>query len=605
MAYNIAYIYQVIDKFTAPLRKITAANTQFNRNMNQSAQSLGKISKGFSSLTNVASAAAGAIGGKIVLDQFVGFETSMNKLESVSFATGGEMAKMRDIAKDLGAKTQFSASEAAQGMIYLKMAGLSTKDVMEAIPQTLQLAAAGGIELGQAADIATNVLGQMGLGVKDLTHVNDVLALAQSKANFSIQELYEAIRPIGTTASNLGIGLEELTAYLGAMANAGEKGSLAGTLLRNAFTELAAPTKDQIKGYKKLGLNLSEFISKSGKITNFKYLLNELRRLNKEGKLSVGALQKLYGDRGFRAIQILAGKAGEGVAQFEEELVKANDTSKRASEIQMKGLPGALKSLKSAFEAVNIAIMESGVDQVIIDISNSITQMARSLSKSSPGMLKFIGLTGLIGTILATVMGALAIVIPLFSSLGTVAAGVFGALAAWSPFLTWLSGAAFPAIGTAIAGLAVPIAVFLAAFAAIGAVVYQVWKNWDYFTTYFKDDLLWMFDNVKAFGKYLLEKLTFLPLVNQIIYLVDLLGKLNEKFSLTKRVAGFFGFGGEKETEKPTETTSIVARNQATQNSNLNGKIVIAPEKGSRVTSAVMETSVPGKLGFNIAGAHP
>ena len=574
MAFSLSYIYRIIDKYSAPLAKINAANEKFKKGVKKSSARMEKMKGGMSSLSSIAAAAGAAIGGKAMMDKFVGFDSAMNKLESVTFAGGEQMAAMRDKAKELGATTKFTASDAAEGMTYLAMAGLSTDKVLKAIPGTLQLAAAGGLELGQAADIATNVLGQMGMEVEELTRVNDVLALAQSKANFNITELFEAMRPVGTTAKNLGIDLEELTSYLGAMANAGEKGSIAGTLLRNAFTELAAPSEKQIKQYKKLGLNLGAFITKSGKIKNFKYLITELRRLNKEGKLSVGALQQLYGDRGFRAMQILSGKAGEGIEQLEKDLRNAAGSAERAAQIQMKGLPGVLASMASAFEAVNIAIFESGLDEILKKIFIKITLLARSLSQANPQWLKFVGFAGLIATGLAMVAGFLTVLGPGFAMVGTAIGAIWAGVTAFVPLLL----SALPAIGAAASALALPFVVFAVMLGSITAAVYQVWKNWDYLVMDFKAGLNWVSNILDV-------------VADKIINLIEMPKKMGGLVG--EKIMGFLGFGKEK---------GIAAENATVSKSTLNGSITVAAEKGSEVKKTSMETSVPGNLGFNYMG---
>lgn len=603
MAYSISYIYQVIDKFTGPLKKITSSTDKFEKSMKKSRSAVDKLKKNFSGLGGVMTGLAASMGGKVLLDKFVGFETAMNKLESVTFATEDQMKSMRDMAKELGATTAFTAADAAEGMTYLAMAGLSTDKVLEAIPGALQLAAAGAIDLSQAADIATNVLGQMGMGVEELARVNNVLALAQSKANFNVVELFEAMRPIGTTASNLGVDLEELTAYLGAMANAGEKGSIAGTLLRNAFTELAAPSKDQIKIYKSLGLNIGEFISKSGKIKNFKYLITELRRLNKEGKLSVGALQKLYGDRGFRAMQILSGKAGENVEDLERMLNNTGDAAEKAANIQMKGLPGALKSMASAFEAVNIAIFESGLDKVIISLANGLIKVARAMSKSNPLLLRAVGIVGLLVAVLAPLLLFVTMLAPAFTLLGSIITTIFAAL------------------GISLGAITGLLAVFAAAFIGVGAAIYQIWKNWEYLT-----------DDMERFAKWWMDTFTFDPVVEGIEKAVEKIKPMIDWFYKLDDALGF----GSKKPEAPItaeeadkkwaevvrmrreaglwktpekninqqNTPGIVAQGAAVNKNTLNGDIVVSAKEGSKVESANMKTSVPGNLGMNMAGAY-
>ena len=551
MAESIKYIYQIIDRFTPALKKITAGTKQFQRTMKKTSAVTDRIGQKLNTLSTFAGAAASAIGGKIALDKFTSFDAAMNKLESVTFATEDQMIRMRETAKQLGATTQFTAGQAAEGMTYLAMAGLDTEKVLKAIPGALQLAAAGGIELGQAADIATNVLGQMGMQVEELAHVNDVLALAQSKANFNITELFEAMRPVGTTAKNLGISLEELTSYLGAMANAGEKGSIAGTLLRNAFTQIAGAGKKQRAIYKALGIDLSKFVDQAGKISNFKGLIEQLQKLDKQGKLTVPVLQALYGDRGFRAVQVLVGTSTKELAKFENQLKSFDGAAKESAAIQMKGLPGAMKAMSSAIEAVVIAVFESGLDKVLIDISNKITDLARTISAANPEMLKIAGIAAAVVTALMPVLMVAGLIMPAIS-----------------------------AITAAIGAISLPMVAVAAAVVAVGAAIYQVWKNWDYLVMDFKLGV----EAVSGYIDTLKEKWESIKVFTP--------AGLGKKFG--GKIASFFGFG-----EKG------VAAENATTKSTLNGNITVSATPGSKVESAGMKTSAPGNLGFNMAGATP
>lgn len=569
MAESISYIYKIIDKFTPALRKINSAAKSFGQTVKKSQAGLKTMSQKLTSIQSIAASAATTIGGKVALDKYTNFATSMNKLESVTFATEEQMASMREMAKKLGAETQFTAGQAAEGMTYLAMAGLDTEKVLKAIPGALELAAAGGIDLGQAADIATNVLGQMGLQVEDLSRVNNVLAAAQSKANFNIIELFDAMRPIGTTASNLGISLEELTAHLGVMANAGEKGSIAGTLLRNALTEIAGASESQIALYKDLGINLTDFVNEAGKITNFKGLIGELQRLQSEGKLTVPILQDLYGDRGFRAMQILAGAGAESIDKLQKSITGTSASSQAAS-IQMKGLPGVLKSMSSAFEAINIAIFESGLDRILIDIGTYITEVARNISSANPEMLKIAGIIGLVGTVAGPVLIA------------------FGALSA------------------AIAAISIPLVAAVAAFAGVSAAIYEVWKNWDYLVMDIKagvDVVLGFIDNMAAGFMQ-----TFDDIINAFNYVKNNIKDLpGNAFASAKesikdipskiggKIKGLFGFGDK----------GVVAQNTLASKSQLDGQIVVSAAKEAKVRSASMQTNMPGNLGFNIAGTTP
>lgn len=553
MAEYISYIYRIVDKYTPILNKINSSTKKFRSTAIKAQQGIGKLGSKMSSLQNIAGTMAATVGGATALNKYKDFSSSMNTLESVTFATGEQMKQMGDKAKFLGATTAFTAGEAAQGMTYLAMAGLDTNKVLKAIPKTLELAAAGGLSLAEAADISTNVLGQMKLGVEDLSHVNDVLALAQSKANFNITELFEAMRPAATTAGNLGISLEQLTAYLGAMANAGEKGSIAGTLFRNALTEIAGAGPKQIKIYKALGINLKDFLTESGKIKDLDGLMERLRGLDKQGKLTVPILQALYGDRGFRAVQTILGTTNEQIKEFTNNLVHSDNAAKKAAAIKMKGLPGIMASLASAFEAVNIAIFESGLDQIIIEIAGDIANLARRVAKMNPTILKAVGVFGLV----VTVLGPLTV--------------------------------GFGFLFTAIGAISVPVLAVGAALVGMTAALYEVWKNWDYLVM-----------DIKAGVNWILEK--FQAVQDLSVKIGEIFGRgLRGLITGKSESKGIFS---ELKTVFGLDKKGVASENSIVSKQSLNGNIVVSAEKGASVRGAKMKTSVPGNLGFNIAGSQ-
>jgi TP901 family phage tail tape measure protein len=520
---------------------------------------LQRLRKGFKQLssatTGLQSQLAGVVstvGGIALIRGFTNFETAVNSLNAITLATDEQMQRMRKTAKKLGETTQFSASDAARGMTLLAMAGLSVDQSLAAIPKTLQLAAAGGLDLAAAADISTNVLAQMGMTVGELARINDVLSLAQAKANFNVLELFEAMRPTAVTAKNLGISLEELTAVLGTMANAGERGSIAGTLLRNALTQMAGPSAKQIKIYKLLNINLRDFVAESGQIKNLTGFIGKLSELQKSGKLTVPILQALFGERGFRAVQILAGAGADEIDRLERSLAKAGGTAEKMAEIRMRGLPGVLLAAKSALEAVNIAVFESGLDEFLIKVIDKITKLARSIAKVNPSILKIVAFFGLT----AIVIGPLIIAFGILSASIT---AIVGSAAALGTIFAAI-GSIFVVVGSTIAATAAVIgAPFLAVAGAIIAVsvaIDQLRANWATITApgFFKDLVGWMAD--------------------------------------------FTGIS-------PLETRGQTADRTAAMNGTLNGRIDITTAGGAGVRRAEMTTTLPGNLGFNMGGVAP
>ena len=172
------------------------------------------------------------------------FDDSMRQVQATSGATGAEFDALREQARQLGADTAFSASEAAEGMNYLAAAGFDATQVMEAMPGMLSLASAGHVELGQAAEIASSILNGFNLEAEEAGRVADVLAKSAAATNAGVTDMGEAMSYVAPVAKATGLSLEEVAAAIGIMSNAGIKGSMAGTALRGSLTALMSPTDE-------------------------------------------------------------------------------------------------------------------------------------------------------------------------------------------------------------------------------------------------------------------------------------------------------------------------------------------------------------------------
>jgi TP901 family phage tail tape measure protein len=382
--------------------------------------------------------------GKNVLDTANQFQQSMNAVAAVSGITADRtnqsFESMRKLALELGATTQFSANQAADGMKFLGMAGLSTDQILKAIPKTLQLAAAGNLTLAEAADISTNVMSALGLKVEELGRVNDVFALTASRANTDVRELAEAFRPVASMAPSLGVNMEQLAAMLGAMANAGEKGSIAGTLLRNALMAISVPSDKARAVFGKLNININDFMdSATGKVTNVTGLVSAL----KNAEASAGDLQDIFGQRGMRAIAIMMRDGGKGVDTLREMLENADGSAQKMAETMMKGLPGALKLLESAWEGVKLAITDSGIGGMFEWFIRGLADFLSWLTKTNPMVLRVISLIAslvAIAGVLVGVIGAVTFALGLMAAnpIVLIIAGIIAAVIALVAAFAWL-----------------------------------------------------------------------------------------------------------------------------------------------------------------------
>lgn len=315
-------------------------------------------------------AAGAALGAPLVLalKSFGGFEKAMSKVQAISGATGEEFAKMTDLAKEMGRTTQFTAQESAEAMTFLSQAGLSTTEVLEALPGSLELAAAGGLDLATAADLATNVVAGLGLEMDQLSRVNDAMALAASRSNTSVYELGEALKTAGPAAKGSGVELEEVVSVLGGLANAGIKGGEAGNAVKRMLVSLQKPSAEARETLKRLNITTTDAEG------NFRGLLPVLGDLG-EAQLDLADASRLFGLYAGPAAVAASGQV-KSMRDLDEALKKAQGSARKMAQVMLDNLAGSFTKLLSALDGLLIAIGEdlAGVLRGMVDsITESVT----------------------------------------------------------------------------------------------------------------------------------------------------------------------------------------------------------------------------------------
>ena len=219
------------------------------------------------------STAAAGIGAGIIKTT-ADFDASMSKVAAVSGAAGDEFDALRNKAREMGESTKFSASEAAEAMNYMAMAGWKTEDMLDGISGIMSLAAASGEELATTSDIVTDALTAFGMSAEDSSRFADILASAASNANTNVAMMGESFKYVAPVAGSLGYSAEDVSIALGLMANSGIKASMAGTSLRNIFQRMAKPTKESAMAMDRLGLSLDDG---QGHMYSFRQIMDQLR----------------------------------------------------------------------------------------------------------------------------------------------------------------------------------------------------------------------------------------------------------------------------------------------------------------------------------------
>lgn len=303
------------------------------------------------------------------------FSDSMSAVRAITGATAVQFQQLRSVARDLGATTRFTAAEAADGMAFLARAGFDTAQVIGTIPATLDLASAGIIELGDAADIASNLMTSFNLSTIETVGVIDTLVFTANNANTSVQQLADGLKLVAPIASGLGVSLEQASSAMAVLGDNGIQASLAGTGLRRVITDLEAPTGTLLKVLNKLNIPLEDVrISSVG-------LVGALDRL-REANIGASISSVLFGKRGgFVAAALL--RDVDKIRAFEKAQKDNGGTARRVAKIMEENLAGAFRAVRSALQAVIIALGDLGAEKFLEDFFFGLATALRALARNA------------------------------------------------------------------------------------------------------------------------------------------------------------------------------------------------------------------------------
>ena len=431
------------------------------------------IGKSMSAKVTAPILGVGAAATKIGMD----FEAAMSKVQALSGATAEEMAKLEKQAREMGAATVFSASEAAEAQAFLAMAGYDVAQIMDSLPGLLDLAAAGQLDLGRAADITTNIMSGFNIEAEKTAEVADVLAKAAASANTSVEQMGDAMSYVAPVAAGAGLSLEETAAAIGILSNAGIQGQRAGTALRGIIASLQNPTGQTAKALETLGLTVDDVNPSMHSLTDI------LRTLQEAGMDSSQAMQ-LVGTAAGPALIALMSQGSEGLAEFTEQLENADGAAARMAETMTDNLYGRIQEMKSAFEEVALTIYDN-IQPALEWLVEQIKGLADWFNNLSPSMQNTI----------IVIAGIAAAIGPLLIVLGQMSLGLSSIIKLIGPLTTGLTGAtgATGGLSAAIAAITGPIGIAIAAIVAITAVIVTLWKtNED-----FREGIRQVWENIK------------------------------------------------------------------------------------------------------------
>lgn len=285
------------------------------------------------------------------------FEAAMSKVSAISGATGDDLQKLTEKAKEMGAKTKFSATESAQAFEYMAMAGWKTDDMLNGIEGIMNLAAASGEDLATTSDIVTDALTAMGLQASDSGHFADVLAAASSNSNTNVGMMGETFKYVAPVAGALGYNIEDLSQAIGLMANSGIKSTQAGTALRSILTRLAKPPKEAAAAMDKYDISMKNSDGSMKSLMEvMENMRDSLRGLPKDEKAAAAAA--LGGQEAMSGLLAIVNASDTDFKKLASSIENADGASEKMANTMNDNLKGSITIAGSALEGFGINVYE-------------------------------------------------------------------------------------------------------------------------------------------------------------------------------------------------------------------------------------------------------
>ena len=412
------------------------------------------------------------------------FESAMSKVSAISGATGGDLDALNKKAQEMGAKTKFSATESAEAFTYMAMAGWKTEDMLDGIEGVMNLAAASGEDLATTSDIVTDALTAFGLSAKDSGHFADVLAKTSSSANTNVSMLGESFKYVAPVAGALGYSAEDTAIALGLMANAGIKGSQAGTALRSSISRLVKPTDDAAAMMDKYGISLT---NTDGTMKPLGEVMNTLRE--KLGGLSEAeqaqAAATLFGQEAMSGMLAIINASDSDYQSLTDSIYNADGAAQQMADTMLNNLSGQLTLLKSALEGLAIQfgeILMPYIKQFVTWLQNLTQKLQELTPEQKEQIVKWAAIAAAIGPVLM-VLGKLTTSV---GSIITTFDKIPGALVK--------AKSAFTAVSAAIGGISAPVVAVVAVIGVLIAAFTNLWKT----NEEFRNNMTAIWDGIKS-----------------------------------------------------------------------------------------------------------
>ena len=413
---------------------------------------------------------------------------TVDQLNDKSSEASKTMEQLSEFAQEMGKTTVFSASEAADALNYMALAGYDAETSMEMLPTVLNLAAAGGIELASASDMVTDAQSALGLTLDETATMVDQMAAAASNGNTSVAQLGEAMLQIGATAANMTGGTQELSTALTVLADNGIKGAEGGTKLRNIILSLQDAAKDGAVDFGNFSVSVYDSEGNLRGVTDIMQdLQSNLEGMNQESKDAI--ISGVFNKQDLAAANAMLQTSSERYDELAKSIGDSAGAAQQMADVQLDNFQGQLTLLKSALEGVGIDIGTIIMPylQKFVEKIQSVVDWFSNLDAKSQDLIVKAGLiVAAIGPILSIAGSIVGTIGKISSSIGTIVKIIPTVISVVSTIGTVITGTLIPAIAGVVTAI-LPFLPLIAAVAAAIAAVILVITHWAEITDFIKE----------------------------------------------------------------------------------------------------------------------
>lgn len=415
---NISFRITAIDDFSRTMKNLEASTQQ-------AFDAAGGIGRALT-----VAGAAGAAGLGMAVKTAADFEQQISKVAAISGATSEQLQALRDSALELGASTSKSASEVATAQKELAALGFTVDEIIGSMPGVISAAEAAGADMAQTAEVMASTLNIFGMEASQASKVADILAQTANQSAADITDMQFALKYAGPPAAALGVSLEELSASIGIMTDAGMKGEQAGTTLRSALLSLLNPSEKNSKLMKSMGIAVTDakgnFVGLSGLIENISASMEGMTDTQKAANLA-----SIVGTEAVSGMMSLMAAGPEQIDKMTKSLENSGGASAETAAKMKDNLKGALEELSGAAETASISI-GTALTPIVRKLAEVLSGLINAFNTLSPGLQSFIAIGALVATAFALLLGPILILvsmIPAMTAGFTALAGAFGVTA--------------------------------------------------------------------------------------------------------------------------------------------------------------------------------